>query len=116
MYYINNEIAQRRLTSNGCAKAPRASSQWLRAPPGRPAARLGLAERLGAPWLARSGLDWLDLAALGALAASICLPWSLLGAVAGSIWLPWAPWLALAGSIWLLGTPWLASICWTWLS
>ena len=75
-----------------------------------------LAERLGAPWLARSGLDWLDLAALGALAASICLPWSLLGVLAGSICLPWAPCLALAGSIWLLGTPWLASICWTWLS
>ena len=42
-------------------------------------------------WLARSGLDWLDLAALGALARSIWLSWSLMGALAGSIWLLWAP-------------------------
>ena len=42
-------------------------------------------------WLARSGLEWLDLAALGALAGSIWLSWSLLGALVGSIWLPWAP-------------------------
>ena len=48
-----------------------------------------LVERLGTPWLARFGLDWLALAALGALAASICLPWSLLGVLAGSIWLLW---------------------------
>ena len=40
-----------------------------------------------APWLARSGSDWLDLAAPGALAGSICLPWSPLGALTGSIWL-----------------------------
>ena len=40
-----------------------------------------------APWLARSGFDWLDLAAPGALAGSICLPWSPLGALTGSIWL-----------------------------
>ena len=53
-------------------------------------ARPGYADRPGASWLARWGLDWLDLAALGALAGSIWLTWSFLDALASSIWLPWA--------------------------
>ena len=71
-----------------------AGSIWLRL------ARPGCPERPGSPWLARPGLEWLDLAALGALAASIWLPRSLSGALAGSTWLPETPWLALAGSFW----------------
>ena len=47
------------------------------------------AERPGSPWLARSGLDWLDLLALDVLACSIWLSWSLRGALASAIWLPW---------------------------
>ena len=38
---------------------------------------LGRATRLA--WPARSGLDWLELDALRALAGLIWLPWSLLG-------------------------------------
>ena len=43
------------------------SRAWRRAANLRPAGRLGSA------WLARSGFDWLDWAALGGLAGSICL-------------------------------------------
>ena len=32
----------------------------------------------GSPWLVRSGLEWLDLGALGALAGSLWTPWALL--------------------------------------
>ena len=60
-----------------------------------------------APWLARSCLEWLDLAALCALAGSIWLPWSLLGALAGSIWLLCSLLGALAGSNWPSWAPWL---------
>ena len=49
------------------------------------------AKRPGTSWLARSGVEWLDLAALDALAGSIWLSWLFLGALAGSIWVPWGP-------------------------
>ena len=50
----------------------------------------------GSPWLGRSGLEWLDLGALGALAGSIWTPWPLL---ARPGWLDQAScWLDLAAN------------------
>ena len=66
------------LERHGFSCVDRTWSPWMpRFAPARPA------ERPGSPWLARSGVDWLDLAALcasGRPAGSIRYP-------AGSIWL-----------------------------
>ena len=55
------------------------------------------AGRPGSPWLARCGLDWLDLAAVDGLAGSIWLSWSFLGVLAARSGCPGRPWT----SIWL---------------
>ena len=83
--YINNEIARRAVELGdlrgqlGDAPGALARPGWLDPCPGRPG-WLDL-DALGAPcspWLARSGLEWLDLGALGALAGSLWTPWALL--------------------------------------
>lgn len=85
---IHNEIARPGLSSLssldsrgqlGAQPSGLARPGWFDPCPGRPGwLDLETLGASGSPWMARSGFEWLDLGALGALAGSLWTPWALL--------------------------------------